>query len=255
MRIPRLIPILALSISTAFACSQAKTPAFDVASVRPSHLTLGPDYNNQIAFTVAGFNATNITLKRLIAEAWNVQLNQVVGPGWMGQNEYDIGARTAEGTTREQMRAMLKSLLAERFKLIAHAETREMYVYALVAAKAGPEIRAVAEVQPVNPASGFHFRGSMRQFADLLAVQFSIPAAEDPGVPVKAGGPPILVLDKTGLDGIFDFSVDMHPELGTDALTAWKRALEDQLGLGIESQKADVPVVVVDDAARIPTEN
>jgi uncharacterized protein (TIGR03435 family) len=63
------------------------------------------------------------------------------------------------------------------------------------------------------------------------------------------------VLDKTGLPGIFDFSVDMHPELGTDMFTSWQRALEDQLGLRIESRKENVAVLVVDEAARIPTEN
>jgi uncharacterized protein (TIGR03435 family) len=74
-----------------------------------------------------------------------------------------------------------------------------------------------------------------------------------PKVPARAGGSPIPVLDKTGLQGIYEFSVDLRPELGTDAFTAWKRALEDQLGLKIESRKADVAVVVVDDAAKIPT--
>jgi uncharacterized protein (TIGR03435 family) len=64
-----------------------------------------------------------------------------------------------------------------------------------------------------------------------------------------------LVVDKTGLEGIFDFSVDMQPELNTDSFTAWQRALEDQLGLRINSQKGEVAVVVVDDAARIPNEN
>jgi uncharacterized protein (TIGR03435 family) len=55
--------------------------------------------------------------------------------------------------------------------------------------------------------------------------------------------------------GFFDFSVDIHPELGTDMFTSWQRALEDQLGLRIESRKENVAVLVVDEAARIPTEN
>jgi uncharacterized protein (TIGR03435 family) len=63
------------------------------------------------------------------------------------------------------------------------------------------------------------------------------------------------VLDKTGLSGIFDFNVDIHPELGTDMFTAWERALEDQLGLRIESRKGDVAALVVDEAAKVPTEN
>jgi uncharacterized protein (TIGR03435 family) len=83
----------------------------------------------------------------------------------------------------------------------------------------------------------------------------SIPAAVNPNEPVKAGGPPIPVLDKTGLPGIYDFSVDMHPELGTDGFTLWQRALEDQLGLRLENRKGNVEVLVVDSASKIPTEN
>jgi uncharacterized protein (TIGR03435 family) len=239
-----------------FAQPAAKSPAFDVASVRPSLHTVGPDYNNQITVTPAGFSARNVTLKRLIAEAWNMQINQVVGPRWIEQNEYDINARAAEGATKEQMSSMLKSLLAERFKLKDHTETREMRVYELAVSKTGPKVRPIVAGEPVKTASpGFHFHGEMRQFADLLAVQFSIPAPEDPSVPSRAGGPPMVVLDKTGLEGTFDFSVDIHPELSTDMFTVWQRALEDQLGLRIESRKGVVTVVVVEDALKIPTEN
>jgi uncharacterized protein (TIGR03435 family) len=255
MRMPRLITVAALFCSIVFAQPAAKSPAFDVASVRPSRDTVGPDYNNQITFTPTGFSAKNVTLKRLIAEAFNVQLNQVLGPGWIDHSEYDIIARTAEGTTKEQMAPMIKNLLVERFRLSEHSETRTMRVYELTVAKNGPKIRPVTDGESAKTASGFHFHGGMRQFADLLAVQFSIPAPENPNVPARAGGPPPLVVDKTGLAGIFDFSVDMQPELNTDSLTAWQRALEDQLGLRINSQKEDVAVVVVDDAAKIPNEN
>jgi uncharacterized protein (TIGR03435 family) len=62
-------------------------------------------------------------------------------------------------------------------------------------------------------------------------------------------------VDKTGLQGVFDFSVDIHPELGTDMFASWQRVLEDQLGLRIESRKGNVAVLVVDGAAKTPTEN
>jgi uncharacterized protein (TIGR03435 family) len=65
----------------------------------------------------------------------------------------------------------------------------------------------------------------------------------------------IPVVDKTGMSGIFDFSVDMHPELGTDMFAAWQRALQDQLGLKIESRNENLMVLVVDQAAKIPTAN
>jgi uncharacterized protein (TIGR03435 family) len=255
MRTPCLMIVSTLLSTLAFAQPAAKSPVFDVASVRPSRLTVGPDYNNQITFAGAGFNGRNVTLKRLIAEAWNVQLNQVLGPGWIDRNEYDINARAGEGSTKEQMAPMLKTLLVERFKLRDHTETRAMQVYELAVAKTGPKVRPIVDGEPVKTGSGFHFYGDMRRFVDLLAVQFSIPVAEDPSVPSRAGGPPIVVLNKTGLEGTFDFIVDVHPEFGTDMFTVWQRALEDQLGLRIESRKDNVTVVIVDDAAKIPTEN
>jgi uncharacterized protein (TIGR03435 family) len=255
MRTPCLIAVLALLAPFLSAQPQAKPPQFDIASVKPSRLSVGPDYNNQITFTLTGLSARNATLKRLIAEAWNLQINQILGPRWIDQNEYDIDAHAAAGTSKEQMAPMLRSLLTERFKLKEHAGEQEMHLYELVPAKTGPKIQPIADGKSVKTAPGFHFHGDMHRFADLLAVQFSIPATEDPSVPSKAGGPPTLVIDKTGLEGTFDFNVDIHPELNTDMFTVWRRALEDQLGLRIESTKGEVTVVVVDDAAKIPTEN
>jgi uncharacterized protein (TIGR03435 family) len=151
---------------------------------------------------------------------------------------------------------MLRSLLAERFNLREHSETREMRVYELVTDKTGPKIHPAQDGETVNTTgAGFHFHGDLRQFADLLAVQFSIPAPMSPNEPARAGGPLIPVVDKTGLPGTYDFSVDIRPELGTDLFTLWQRALRDQLGLGVESRKSSVTIVVVDDAARMPTEN
>jgi uncharacterized protein (TIGR03435 family) len=252
--LPLLIALVYLS-PTALAQPPATTPSFEVASVHPSRNTVGPDYNNQITYTPTAFICRNGTLRRLIAEAWHVQMNQVIGPGWINENEYDIEARTPEGTSREETDLMLQSLLGERFQLRQHSETRSMRAYELSIGEGESRIHPVQDGQTTAARPGFHFRGDMHQFADLLAIQFSIPAANDPSVPVKAGGPPILVLDKTGLQGIYEFSVELRPELHTDAFTAWKRALEDQLGLKIESRKGDVPVVVVDQAAKIPTEN
>jgi uncharacterized protein (TIGR03435 family) len=153
------------------------------------------------------------------------------------------------------MALMLRSLVADRFKLIEHRETREMRVYELGIGKSGSKIRALNDEETAKAGAGFHFHGDMRQFADLLAVQLSIPAPDNPSEPARASTSPIPVVDKTGLQGVFDFSVDLRPELGTDMFTSWQRALEDQLGLRIESRKGNVAVLVVDEAARIPTEN
>jgi uncharacterized protein (TIGR03435 family) len=254
---PRL-HIIALFLSlnlVPLARPQSSQPSFEVVTVRPSEHEVGPDYNNQITNSPAAFTGRNVTLKRLIAEAWRCQLNQVIGPSWLDRNEYDISARLPDGATSDQLPLMLRAFLADRFQLKEHDESREMRVYVLTVAQSGPRIHPIQPGDATPAGAGFHFRGDMRQFADLLAIQFSIPAPTSPTEPVRAGGPPIPVLDKTGLKGTYDFAVDMKPELGTDMFTAWKRALEDQLGLKIDSQKAGVPVVVVDNAAKVPTAN
>jgi uncharacterized protein (TIGR03435 family) len=255
MRTQLLLLLLALPCSPAFGQASTTAPSFDVASVKPSLHQVGPDYNNQLTYSPNGITARNVTVKRLVAEAYHLQQNQIQGPGWLGQNEYDVDAKTADAASREQMALMLQSLLADRFHLVKHSETREMGVYELVVGRSGPRIHAMKEGEAGGAQSGFHFHGDLRQFADLLAVQLSIPAPENPNEPVRASQSTIPVLDKTGLPGIFDFNVDMHPELGTDMFTSWQRALQDQLGLSIENRKGNVAVMVVDEAAKIPTEN
>jgi uncharacterized protein (TIGR03435 family) len=255
MRALPLLIALSLSGSMAFGHASQAAPAFDVASVKPSQHQVGPDYNNQIAYSPTRFTGRNVTLKRLVAEAYQLQLNQVLGPSWLGQNEYDIDARATGVSTREQMALMIRSLVAERFGLKQHSEMREMRVYELVIGPSGAKIHPLNGGEPVRAGGRFHFHGDLREFADLLAVQFSIPAADNPSEPVRASTSPIPVVDKTGLQGIFDFSVDIHPELGTDMFTSWQRALQDQLGLKIESRKGNVAVLAVDAAAKMPTEN
>jgi uncharacterized protein (TIGR03435 family) len=255
MRALSILISFALSSSVAVGQVSTTAPAFDVASVKPSQHLVGPDYNNQLSYSPNGIIARNVTLKRLVAEAYQLQLNQVLGPSWLDKNEYDIEARSAGAGTREQHALMLRSLLAERCRLVQHSETREMRVYELLIGKSGPKIRPISDGENPTARAGFHFQGDLRQFADLLTVQLSIPAPVNPAEPARASGSPILVLDKTGLPGIFDFSVDIHPELGTDMFTSWQRALEDQLGLRIEGRKGNVTVLVVDEAERIPTEN
>jgi len=246
---------LALAGSVATGQASITKPTFDVASVKPSQHIVGPDYNNQLTYAPTGITCRNVTLQRLIAEAYQLQLNQVLGPSWLDKNEYDIDARSAGAGRREQHALMLQSLVAERFKLTEHSETRGMRVYELVVGKSGPKIRVIGDGESPTPPAGFHFHGDLRHFADLLAVQLTIPASDNPAEPARASASPISVLDKTGLPGIFDFSVDIHPEPGTDMFASWQRALDDQLGLRIEGRKENVTVLVVDDAARIPTEN
>lgn len=252
----RTLPgIAAVVFLATVSLSQPARYSFDVASVRPSGRMAGPDENNLIGYSPVGFSGHNVTIKRLVAEAWRTQISLVQCPAWMDRSEFDVEARAPEGSTREQMTLMLRTLLTERFKLAEHSELRQMRVYQLTTAKDGPKIQPINADEPAASGAGLHFHGDMRRFADLLGVQFSIPATGNPNVPSRAAGPPVPVMDKTGLEGIYDFTVDIHPELGNDAFAAWQRVLEEQLGLHVENGKAEVEVIVIDHAVKLPTEN
>lgn len=250
-----LSPLSVLLLILPAVAQTSSTPGFEVASVKPSQHLVGPDYNNQIAISPSAFTAHNATLRRLIAEAYDLQLRQISGPAWLDQNEYDVDARTSKPVDRNAISPMLRGLLAERFHFQRHTTTREMRVYALIVGRSGPKIHPATGAKAANTAGGFHFQGDMRRFADFLAVQFSIPVADNPAEPARAGGPMLPVLDKTGLAGAYDFAVDIRPEPGLDSFTLWRRALREQLGLDVESRRERIEILVVDEAARIPTAN
>ena len=217
----------------------AQQPSFDVASVKASEQTAGPDYNNRIAYEPNGVRARNATLRRLIAEAYGLQLNQIAGPVWMDRNEYDLDARSAGPASAR----MLQPLLAERFGLKLHRETRAMRVFELTVDKGGPKIR------PLDAGM------TAQRFADFLAVQLTIVTTDDPTKPGRATEAPAPVLDKTGLTGTWDFKANIRPEAGSDSFVIWQEALREQLGLKLLSRREPVEVLVVDSAERTPTGN
>jgi uncharacterized protein (TIGR03435 family) len=240
----------------AWGQTPAGAPAFDVVSVKASLRTVGKDANSRISFSAAGLSGRNVTLKHLITQAYHLQSHQVLGgPPWLDSNEYDVDAKSAGPASREQLQLMLRTLLATRFGLSVHKDTKELRVYELVVDKGGPKIHAVKDGEvPAMPA-GRRFHGDLEQFANLLSIQLTIPAMDDPTKPGIASAAPVPVLDKTGMPWIFDFSVDMKPELGVDMFTLWQRVLQEQLGLKLENRKANVDVLVVDHAEKVPTAN
>jgi uncharacterized protein (TIGR03435 family) len=238
-----------------FVARGQPAPTFDVASVKPSSERVGPDYNNRISYLAAGISARNATIKRLVAEAYHLQLNQVLGPAWIDQNEYDLEAQAGSPSSKEQLSLMLRELLTDRFQLKLHSELRNMSVYDLVVAKGGPKIQP-EKPGSAGPTSGNVFRGDMLRLADLIALQLTFPARSgDATHPVLAGGPQRPVLDKTNLPGTYSFVLDIKAEPDTDGFTLWQRILQDRLGLKLVSSRRDTPVVVIDMAVSVPTEN
>jgi uncharacterized protein (TIGR03435 family) len=235
--------------------------SFDVASIKPSLRQVGRDANNQLSISPSALAGRNVTLKRLIGQAYGMQPFQIFGgPNWLDTAEYDLDAKADGPVTRERLAQMLQPLLAARFHLAVHRDARELRVYELVVDKGGPKIHPLKDEEAPAAKSGAagglrSFRGDLQQFANLLSVQLSIPIMDDPGKPGIASGPPVPVVDKTGLQGIFDLNAEIRPETGVDLFTLWQRVLREQLGLRLESRKDKVDVLVVDGADRTPTAN
>lgn len=208
--------------------------SFDVASIHRSAKPVGPDYNNQLVYTSDGLTARNITLARLIAEAYRLQLSQVSGPKWINTVEYDVEARSAL-----PIQASLPTLLAERFQLKQHTENKTLKAF---------ELTLDRPFKAPKDTAGYHFHGDMRQLADLIGVQLSIPEGHDPSRPTIGSIVPVLVIDKTALTGTYDLFLDLGP--GTN----WP-SLVRELGLRLDIHKRPVPVIVVDSALQTPTPN
>ena len=142
---------------------------------------------------------------------------------------------------------MMRTLLIERFKLAVHGGTKEFPIYVLVVAKNGPKLKKADHGGDDMSSKRGHVTArsvSMARLADFLAR------------PRTGLGRPVV--DKTGLDGVFDFTLDWTPD--SDAQTSEAPlsifvALQEQLGLKLETQKGPVEVLIVDHVEKIPVEN
>jgi uncharacterized protein (TIGR03435 family) len=255
------VGLLLFAGNAAFAQSAASLPQFEAAQVRQSQPAAGRAWE-RITADPGRLTASGVPLKQLIFEAYDMPYYRIFGgPPWLESEYYDLEATAGSAVSREQLKLMLRSLLADRFKLAIHRETRELRAYALTVAKNGPKLRVAkdGESVPDQRAAGIveHFHCDLVQFANLLSLRLTMPMTEnqDPTVPVRATGVPPPVLDQTGIKGVFDISVELKPEPGADTFVIWQRALEEQLGLKLTAEKAPVEVLVIDHAERIPTAN
>jgi uncharacterized protein (TIGR03435 family) len=191
---------------------------------------------------------SNVNLKDVIGQALKVQQFQITGPEWLEGQRFDIVARFTPRSTGEEIPLMLQSLLADRFRLTTHRETKELPVYALTAAKNGPRLKTADSASGISSNSNRTQRHavakvSMERFAEFLTGE--------------AGRP---VLNKTGLTGIYEMKLDWAPESAlagndTTALPSLFTALQEQLGLRLQSTRGAVEMVVVDHVDGMPTQN
>ena len=236
-----------------------KVPEFEVISVKQNKTA---DNSFMSRYSPSGVSMTNAPLIMLIRQAFQLYHStddQITGlPAWAKSERFDIQGKVSDADipilpklTREQRAQMLESLLADRFKMVAHRETREMPVYALVLGKHGPKL---TEAKPDPPPTdgpkenGCHANGCMT---------FSNGHMEGKGVPVDTITDMLTqltertVIDKTSLTGKYDFTLDWTPADQSATATATSApelftAVQEQLGLRLESQRGPVDGVVID---------
>jgi uncharacterized protein (TIGR03435 family) len=294
----RRAALLVALVSGVYAQS-AKKLEFEAASVRPAPppgsggrtefvgCHGGPRTSDPELFTCGGTDLGN-----LIVAAYGVEdYFRLSAPGWVkdGSSTFDVSARVPAGTTRDDFNVMLQNLLADRFKLAVHRESREMQRYALVVGKNGPKFK---EASPL----------AAEKNDDAKRARAGTPAKlGDDGYPVLTSGMSMAmtpngrarlhfpqmtmamlaarlqtqlrapVRDATGLKGEYDIGLywdaaatsrlDASPPGGIQTAVASDpgptliEAVQDQLGLRLESKKGTVEFLIVDHAEKIPTEN
>ena len=276
------LALFVIAIAVAPLLSQtALNPSFEIVSVKPSKA--GGPRNSSIGVAAGRFVATNVTLKGLVRYAYRSRTtdfmnNQLVGgPAWVDTDHFDVEAKP-DGDSRpfplEQMQLMVRSLLQDRFQLKIHRDTREMPVYNLIVVKSGKLKSSEDQSAPV-PGAGPQSsnpsdppRGAARMAVGssgaTLAATAIVMAQLASALQVQVDRP---ILEKTGLQGLFDIHLQFAPESGSTvggptaaALPSDSSgpslftALQEQLGLKLESSRDQVEVIVIDHAEK-PSEN
>jgi uncharacterized protein (TIGR03435 family) len=246
-RITAFVCVLAVTVS---AQAPQHPLSFDVTSVKPN--TSGQQGGSSKA-EPGRYVGVNVTLRRVIGLAYLPAQEFVGGPGWINSDRFDIEGKSDGTPEPEQMREMLRSLLAERFKLVVHRETRQMPAYALVVradGKTGPQLR---RAEPCTARCGGFSVGNGSLTGN--AVTITQLAAE-----LRSATEGRHVVDRTGLGGVFDVTLTWNADaLRPDAATAETApsvfaAIQEQLGLKLEPITAPIDVIVIDHAER-PTSN
>lgn len=235
----------AFFLQTAF--SQTPSIEFDVASMKRSpetgadsiSINLGTVRNGQVTLS-------NATLAECLMYAYGLSSgDQVSGPDWIKSRavRYDIQAKAAPDNSMERLLIMLRLLLTQRLKIKMHHEDKVLPYLALVAVKNGPKLER-SETDARNPASFGHIAAphlDMPRLASLLS-RFERK----------------LIIDKTGLDGFFKMDFTWTPESATpesEAGPTLYTALQEQLGLKLESRRGPIDILVIDSADQIPVAN
>ncbi|MGH9240994.1 MAG: TIGR03435 family protein [Vicinamibacterales bacterium] len=229
----------------AAASVHTQNVAFDVASIRPSTRGTSPGL---LAAENGTLRVTGYPLRSLVQFGWNLRDFQVVGgPAWASSEGFEVAAKGDSSATDAQLRLMVQALLTERFQLKVHSEERQLPIYALVIGKDGHKLRPADDAARPN-VSGNSGLIVAQKISVLNLARLLSPRLDRP------------VIDRTGLDGRYDFRLQWALEPGPAAGAADTSApslftaIQEQLGLKLEVQKGPVQVMVIDSAQR-PSEN
>jgi uncharacterized protein (TIGR03435 family) len=255
MRRALLGATVAVFTSVTMYAQPAEAPAFEVASVKPAPPQPAGRVSTRISIDEARVILANVTLNEVIGEAYKVQQSQIVGPASLGSWRFDIAAKIPDGVPEHQVPQMLQTLLADRFKLALHRESRVLPVYALTVGKNGSKLKATESATGISSDTNrggiqVNARVSIPSFAEFLSIQLGRP-----------------VIDRTGLTGTFDIRVNWAPDPVAQPATPGKEAapdsaadpsvfsaLQDQLGLKLEATRGPVEILVIDHVEE-PTDN
>ncbi len=248
--------------ANAFSQSNRTAPAFEFADVHASARTINPAMRGGL-ITGGRYELHTATMVDLIRIAYGVDAPNVAGgPGWLDTDRFDVIAKTPADATPETVQLMLQSLLADRFKLVVHNDTKAMKAYALTFVKRVPQLKESKgegetgcsrppESQGAAPGTLAYNTYSCHNLTMAAFTQTLRMLA-----PGYFGGNPVV--DKTGLNGPWDLEVRWTPRgllttAGSDGVSLFDSVAK--LGLKLELQDVPIPVVVVDSVNEKPTDN
>jgi uncharacterized protein (TIGR03435 family) len=232
----------------------AQLPAFDVASVKPEQITADLYFANLGRIAHGELTMANVTLSEAVRFAWGINNDaQVAGPDWIKDKavRFKIDAKAPPDTPRPQILLMLQTLLTERFQLKTHTEQREIAHLELAPGRKELKIHpAVAGSDGSHNRNGYGHIVSNGMTMEVLTTILSRFLRQP-------------ILDRTGLDGAYAIDLTWAPEPRTPeepppdpaAGPSIYAAVQEQLGLRLESRKTPLPVIVVDRAERVPLGN
>jgi uncharacterized protein (TIGR03435 family) len=254
---------LLCSIALLAQAPAAPKPTFEVASVKPNASgSTSSSVNIEPGGRLIGKNQT---VRNLVRNAWNLQPYQIVGgPDWISTDHFDLLAKIADADMgpdwrprSEDIMLRVQSLLEDRFRLVTHRETRELPAYALVSLRADGKLGDKLKPHtgqcgnPVQPQSNGPNCGTNMNMTPQIARVTGIGITMETFARNLANGAGRFVVDRTGLTGLFDLDLEFTPDQSADTIGASLfTALQDQLGLKLDAQRAPVEVLVIDSVSQ-----